>query len=174
MTAPTPPTRGRWRGRSLPGRSPRRSQRSSSCRRSVMTRRPGRLLSPHRRQARRLCRRRPCWRPLCRRRPCRRRATVTPAEPDRGGLLRRGPFDVLTVRAVDEVGREGPDVVVQSSDGDARLVRHVDNSELPDGWTLSAGGSCRQPGGSPCGRSRRTSSVGCSSICCLPIGRRAL
>jgi hypothetical protein len=72
--------------------------------------------------------------------------TVTPAEPDRTGLLRTGPFDVLTVSVVDEVGREGVDVVVEAPDGAARLVRHVENSELPDGWTLGAAGSVSSTG----------------------------
>lgn len=72
--------------------------------------------------------------------------TAAPTEPDRTGLLRTGPFDVLTVSAVDEVGRVGVDVVVRSSDGTARLVRYVDNGELPDGWTLGVGGSVSSTG----------------------------
>jgi hypothetical protein len=66
--------------------------------------------------------------------------TVRRAEPDRTRLSRTGPFAVLTLDLVDEVGREGMDVFVESSDGDARLVRHVGNRELPDGWAFGSGG----------------------------------
>ncbi len=72
--------------------------------------------------------------------------TIAQTEPDRTGLSRTGPFEMLTLSAVDEVGREGVDVGVESPDGDSRLVRHVNNSELPDGWTLSSSGSVSSTG----------------------------
>jgi hypothetical protein len=72
--------------------------------------------------------------------------TIAQAEPDRTGLSRTGPFEVLTLSAVDELGREGVDVGVESPDGDSRLVRHVNNSELPDGWTLSSYGTVSSTG----------------------------
>ena len=66
--------------------------------------------------------------------------TEPPEEMDRAGLLRTGPYDILTVRAVEEPGRSGVDVFTESVDGDTRMVRHIDNSELPDGWTLTGYG----------------------------------
>ena len=72
--------------------------------------------------------------------------TTTPAEPDRSSLVRTGPFDVVTLRPVDEVGREGVDVDTESPDGTTRLVRHVGNSELPEGWTLGGYGSVSSTG----------------------------
>jgi hypothetical protein len=72
--------------------------------------------------------------------------TVTSVEPDRATLSRTGPFAVVALRPVDEVGREGVDVFAGSADGDERLVRHVDNSELPEGWTLSGFGKVSATG----------------------------
>jgi hypothetical protein len=72
--------------------------------------------------------------------------TAKPFDGDRAGLLRTGPYVAVTVRPVTEPGRSGFDVFTQPTDADERLVRQIDNSELPDGWTLGGFGKVSSTG----------------------------